>query len=694
MLETAGHSQRYRPDIDGLRAIAVLSVVFYHIGLTEFPGGFVGVDVFFVISGYLITSSIVADARGAGFSFLAFYDRRMRRIFPALFVMAVIVTFVVAVFLPPGDLADYAKSLAAMSGFVSNIYFRIVGSDGGYFAKAANDQFLLHTWSLSVEEQFYLVMPVLVVLVRRRSDAFKLGIFAVLAVLSFGFSVVAVKLSPLEAFYSAASRAWELLLGSLLAVGLFPRDPSRRTREVLSLLGLGLIGFAIFFFETSTPFPGANALFPCCGALLIIATGGRGETSVERALSTKPMTAVGRMSYSLYLWHWPIVATARYLTVGHLNLPIRIGIVLSSLGAAYASLVLVERPFRRRPFPLPRRTVVASGLAASAALACIGAAVVATGGLPQRFSPEARALIAANERRETEHPAPACENYRKDVRSMADILFCPIGDEPQHIMFWGDSHVHQLEPLVRSLYDGGQLGGRSALFAISAACPVALNLDRAADGFHCAAFTRLALQRALQKDVETVFFGFAAWFDLNDIGACEIVRGTCGKPLPHQRADDLFLASLRDIVMQLKSHGKTVVIGLPSPFYSDSIPELLIKKIALGRLDRWLDVDSRLTRHDFVTLRERIIALARELNVRTFDPREALCPDNHCIYERNEVSLYTDNNHVAGSQVGMFRPALIGALDGGRGGDGGPGEAASLDRMGGMAPGEPRPRSP
>ena len=196
-----------------------------------------------------------------------------------------------------------------MGAFVSNIWFEIAGKDGGYFAKTSGVQFLLHTWSLSVEEQFYLVIPLLFVVTKKQSDAFKLRLLAILCVLSFAVSVVAVSRFPLEGFYGVASRAWELLLGSLLAFGLSARDPARRTRDVLAFVGLALIVAAIALLETSTPFPGAAALPPCCGTCLLIAAGG--GTKVARALSTRPMVAIGRMSYSLYLWHWPFVAVVR-----------------------------------------------------------------------------------------------------------------------------------------------------------------------------------------------------------------------------------------------------------------------------------------------------------------------------------------------------------------------------------------------
>lgn len=235
---------KYRPDIDGLRAIADLAVLFYHVGLTEFPGGFVGVDIFFVISGFLITASVKEDLERNDFSLIYFYDRRMRRIFPALFIMLFLLAIVLYLYAAPHNFTEFGKSLVATALFASNIYFSLSGTDAGYFEKTSDDQFLIHTWSLSVEEQFYIFFPIALVLAHRVSDKIKLRLLVVLCTVSFAYSIIQVNHNRVDAFYSVFSRAWELLLGSLLTFGVNRSRFLQQNGEVVALSGAAAIAAA------------------------------------------------------------------------------------------------------------------------------------------------------------------------------------------------------------------------------------------------------------------------------------------------------------------------------------------------------------------------------------------------------------------------------------------------------------------
>lgn len=658
------HAVKYRPDIDGLRAVAVLSVLFFHVGLTEFPGGFVGVDIFFVISGYLITSTIDKDLERGTFSFLGFYNRRMRRIFPALFAMCLVWTVILAVILPPTRFLSFGKELAATAVFASNILFQFKDVDsGGYFAKAANEQFLLHTWSLSVEEQFYVVLPILLFLLRGASRRTKVGTIAVLAIASFVFSVVAVRFNPIMGFYSALSRTWELLLGSLLALGAAEHLLSGRHRTPFAFSGLALMAVAIFTYRRATPFPGAAALLPCLGAALVIGAGQHGDSAPKRWLSSKPMVAVGLFSYSLYLWHWPIIAVTRYLTLGHLSLVLRLVIIAVSIGLAYLSLVIVERPFRVRRRLLANRRVVAAGCLVSLLVAAVGSAIILDDGAYGRFDQKTRGLIVANEHRELEHFDEPCGNFRNAVRTIADMNLCKVGEgSPKNILFWGDSHVEQLVPVVRRLYRDGSLQDHDALFAVSSGCLPAPTLSRTAENFHCAAFSRLALERASAGDVDRVAIGFAGFLTHELGGLCRSETDVCGAPLTSAAADDLLVEDLRTSIGVLQGQGKKVTLMLPAPFYSDQIPDIEIRRLALGRLDRIFQLEDRLSRDDFSELRTKLIALANGMGVKTFDPRASLCVEDHCMYARDGVSIYSDNNHIALSQIEMFRDPLLRAI--------------------------------
>ena len=363
-------STSYRPDVDGLRAVAIVPVVLYHLGVRPFGGGFVGVDVFFVISGFLITSLIHAEMIAGKFSILAFYERRIRRLFPALFVVMAACTFAaLALYLPP-DLQAFSRSLIATTLFSANLLF---WKTAGYFTAAPETKPFLHAWSLAVEEQFYIFYPPLLLLVvkfaRRRIPM----ILATLAMLSFVASVVEVHAKPNAAFYLPQFRAWELLLGALLAVQVVPPPKSRIVREALSALGLCLIGVAVVTYGSDTPFPGVSALLPTLGAALIIYTGSGGPSRVNRALSLRPMVFIGWLSYSLYLWHWPVIVFAEYFAMRELTATEKAMVVLVSVALAILSWAFVERPFRGKGGILSRRLLFGASFASMAGFIAVGA---------------------------------------------------------------------------------------------------------------------------------------------------------------------------------------------------------------------------------------------------------------------------------------------------------------------------------
>ncbi|MEO1020870.1 MAG: acyltransferase, partial [Pseudomonadota bacterium] len=317
----------YRPDIDGLRALAVLAVVFYHAGFDIVGGGFVGVDVFFVISGYLITSIIMKDIQSAdGFSIAKFYERRARRIFPALF--AVIFASSIAAFfiLTPLELDRFARSAIAATLFVSNIFFRY---QTGYFAGDADEQPLLHTWSLAVEEQFYIFFPLFLMFVHRFLPRRISLLVLLVAIVSLAMALVGIRFSTAAAFYLAPPRAWELMLGALLALGAVPTLRWRLGRELVAIVGLAAIAWSVTRFDEATIFPGFAALLPTFGTAALIWAGmGPGTSLVNRLLSQKPLVFVGLISYSLYLWHWPLIVFHEF-SVAHRPSPRELLVILA-----------------------------------------------------------------------------------------------------------------------------------------------------------------------------------------------------------------------------------------------------------------------------------------------------------------------------------------------------------------------------
>ena len=307
---------KYRTDIDGLRAIAVLAVLLFHIGVEPFSGGYVGVDIFFVISGYLITSIIVREIKGGNFSIVKFYERRFRRILPALtVVMASSLAFGVLL-LHPKHLYDLGWSSIAASLFSSNILFYL---ESGYFAESAELKPLLHTWSLAVEEQYYIFFPVLLILIAK-IDSKKYARWLIpLALVSFTLCIVGMEFNVSGTFYLIPTRTWELLTGSLLAINIFPGTKCQYVRNFLSITGFLMMAFSIFVYTPATNFPGIAAAIPTIGAALIIYSGIGGRSLVGRFLSLKPLVFIGLISYSLYLWHWPVIVYTKYYSIVELT---------------------------------------------------------------------------------------------------------------------------------------------------------------------------------------------------------------------------------------------------------------------------------------------------------------------------------------------------------------------------------------
>jgi peptidoglycan/LPS O-acetylase OafA/YrhL len=335
---------QYRPAIDGLRAVAVLAVFVFHLNNAWLRGGFVGVDIFFAISGYLITSILVRDYGQGDFNLAKFYQRRIARLLPVFFAVALATIAGATLVYMPRDLASCGVTLAATAMSVANLKFMLLGT---YFKISPDAQPFLHFWTLSVEEQFYMLFPVVLWLLYSKASRYRTPILASLFTASLIACVILTRARPVWAFFSLPTRAWELLAGSLLALFCSKGDTERPPLwDWLSLSGLGLIGASLFLINDGSNFPGYLALFPVLGTILVIGPAGGSNGLAERLLSWRPMTLIGRISYSLYLWHWPIFSLVDYRL--YLSSPAtRISLkVALSLAASILSFLLIETPGR------------------------------------------------------------------------------------------------------------------------------------------------------------------------------------------------------------------------------------------------------------------------------------------------------------------------------------------------------------
>lgn len=351
---------KYRSEIDGLRALAVLPVIFFHAGFTFFSGGFVGVDIFFVISGYLITTLIITELTNEDFSILNFYERRARRILPALFFIILVTLPLTWLWLSPNDFKDYGNSLISVVTFSSNILFWL---ESGYFDTAAELKPLLHTWSLAIEEQFYILFPLFLI------STWRLGIKVVISILIFIFVISLISANfgayslPSATFYLLPTRAWELIVGVFIAFYLYYNEYSKclLTNQIFSIIGLLMILYSIFTFNKTTPFPSYYALLPTMGTglLILYATPG---TIVFRILNLKLFVGIGLISYSIYLWHQPLLALAKHKIIEHPSFFDLIFIILISFIAAFLSWYFIEKPFRNTQKISSKKIFFLSGL--------------------------------------------------------------------------------------------------------------------------------------------------------------------------------------------------------------------------------------------------------------------------------------------------------------------------------------------
>lgn len=453
---------RYRPDIDGLRAVAVLLVLFFHTGM-GFSGGYIGVDVFFVISGFLITGLILKQQQAGNFYLSNFWTRRIRRIIPAAFVMAAVTLVVGSVLLLPKDLEQLAKSAIAQQGMVSNLFFWL---NTGYFDGPAETKPLLHTWSLAVEEQFYLGFPFLLVLLNRFWQRSAFFVLLGLALISFGLSEWAVRHHPSATFFLLPTRMWELLLGALPLYCPEPVRQRKAWREFCAWAGFAGILIAGWLFDSNTRFPGAAALIPCVGTALIIYANAFQQTSLGKMLSDRRLVFVGLLSYSLYLWHWPILAYLRYCLGQNLTLGIRVAAIALSLLCAYCSWKFIETPFRQGFRQVGIRKTAWAAAACSMVLIGLSLGIYLADGLPGRLPERVHQLTVGN-------AVPT--QYHSTARQVQKDKLPGLGvkgpaDRPVKFFVWGDSHAMALAGVLDSL------GHENDLRGIMASCSAEIPL--------------------------------------------------------------------------------------------------------------------------------------------------------------------------------------------------------------------------
>jgi peptidoglycan/LPS O-acetylase OafA/YrhL len=622
----------YRPDIDGLRAIAVSSVVLSHAEL-GFPGGYVGVDVFFTISGYLIASLILRDLERKSFSFRGFWERRVRRILPALFTVVTCTIIAGWFLLIPAHYALLGRSVVSVACLVPNIFF---WKETGYFAPGAEEMPLLHTWSLGVEEQFYLFFPLLLmVLYHRQKPREMIAVLSALAMMSFGISVYGTYYHPFSTFYWLPTRAWELLAGVLLAF--LPESTTPRLSRasgIIAVLGLAAILIPCFVYGQRTRFPGAGALPPVVGtAFAILAGRGRALSLPSRLLAVPPVRFIGLISYSLYLWHWPLFAFAKYRSPEPLTISTRLLLVFASVVLATGTWRYVEVVFRDRKTLPTRSSFLVATFTSYAALIIVGGMLARRGGFPSRLSAQAQLYLNT-----------AQEKIPKEFHRTLDVDDVPenlirVGatDSPPRFVLWGDSHLMVLLPMIDDLCKRASISGVAATYWATAPASGDVASEPGTYFEQGVAFNAAILDYIRAARIRNVILvAYWAKYEAADVGG---------------RLQHALLATVR----RLQTEGVTVYFVKDVADFRFEVAKFLVidSNLDMNPLGRSMSIAEYAARNKF---QAALVTQLREQHVPVLDPIP-------CFLQRTDTteivpfdahgSFYSDSNHLSiyGSRV-------------------------------------------
>lgn len=656
MTSDVGRLSGYRADIDGLRAIAVLSVVLYHINSAWVPGGYVGVDIFFVISGFLITRNIWSELQDGRFSLGDFYLRRIRRIAPAFLVVTATTLVAGALLLLPVDLLRLAKSAVWASLSAANIYYwKYLDTD--YFAAATAEEPLLHMWSLGVEEQFYLLWPALLMVLVRAKRA-KPGTIAVTVAICFGSFVIAELTNVSEAkfsYYMLPARAGELMLGALLALcatsatnkGAIASSNWRAwLGEAASVCGMGLIAFSLWWLDDTSPFPGVNAVYPCLGAVLVMFSGQHGSRLTRVLLTPGPVVYIGLISYSLYLWHWPILAFIRYfygeVSPHHAGVALVLMLVLSAL--SYRFVEQPTRHLRMQPF----RQVLAMFVVPVAGIALVAAVAVRTDGLKSLIesSDQYQASMVALNRQTSaaNRNAYPCMDSRLSMPATLGAGNCVLGAKSAgkmlgpRVFLWGDSNAGHYIGALKAI---AEEDGYSFRYASLSTCPALFGTGGFGAPYarkRCDSFRESVRRYLSSARIDTVVLA-SQW-------------------AVHQK-NPQFKAALGRTIQELKASGKKVVLIGQVPGFVGYNKDCALRwaRVSTARCE---ERQSRVSTGNFQINKYMALLAVRDASVGYVDIHDVLCRDGSCSPYVNGVPVYFNPTHLSAAGSYLIGKTIAG----------------------------------
>lgn len=647
---------KYRPEIDGLRTLAVMPVILFHAGLNLFSGGYVGVDVFFVISGYLITTILLNELNSGSFSIIKFYERRFRRIIPPVAAMALVVSILCWHYMMPKELQGFGRSLAAMSTFWANIYFY---KTTGYFDLEAESKPLLHTWSLSVEEQFYIIFPFILMLIFRFHKKIPLAYISALALISFAASSMMVNYSQPDAFYLLHFRAWELLAGAALAslhCSKNERWAKVRTSRFTPMLGFTLILAPMLLYTNKIVFPGLAALPVILGTMVLIDAYKDGvKDPLGRLLTLPPVVGVGKISYALYLWHWPFL-TLPPIVLNKALSPLQITAALAmTFAASILSWYAVEQPIRTKRILPTRKGLMSFSFAAIAILVTIGITAGLNDNLYNRIHPQASAYLKT-----AENDLKSTMECLREVDSVR-LPPCVVGDrslEPSFIM-WGDSHAEAWRPALNDL---AQEYGVSGLVHTMASCPPLFgyisNEWDTKNNSGCRKFNEEIFELIDKYNISDICL---------DGNFTRYVEGLYGKPPSISRAGEILSAEESRLLFQEKL-GETIAI-----LKERNIRIWVVQSVPVHSVDVSAHLAQRLNLN--MKVDENSIILSKEAYLRqyggakqaidfhgsslTFLPlTPPLCDERRCVVLGPDGLYYRDRDHLSSLGARLLKDTL------------------------------------
>lgn len=648
----------YRREIDGLRALAVLSVILFHAGFETFSGGFVGVDVFFVISGYLITTIILSELEQGKFSIVDFYERRARRILPALFLVMLVCIPFAWLWLLSSDMKDFSQSLVAVSVFASNILF---WRESGYFEAAAEFKPLLHTWSLAVEEQYYVLFPVFMMLFWRLGKRWTLVTLGLVFVASLAVAQWAAYAMPVAAFYLLPTRGWELLIGAFAAFYLSKanrQEVSKAAGEAGGWLGVTLIFYAVFAYSKATPFPGLYALVPTLGTILIILFATQ-QTTAGKFVGNKAFVGVGLISYSAYLWYQPLFAFARHTSLTEPSPSMFIALSVLTLVLAYLSWKFVEVPFRNKEF-LSRKAIFYFFCIGTSFFTCIGLSghfqiIKSRFVLPDSFASQ----FSNNKLRSS------CDD---GDQKFGKIKFCRLGSEnykaPSFAVF-GDSHANALNPVFDKI--GKELGISYVHHGLGACLPL-LGIDVSKGNWDkgiCQSIAEEQFQFVKENKIKKVFL-VGRWslytqgeYDKNMTRY--FLTSHDSQALTRQSSRDVFTEAVSNTISSYNSIGVRVIVILQVPQQKSDPKRVYSKLIATNKIGS--DDALELVKSFSVEYSEHLILQAYNRSIfRTLEengsilvlnPDPYFCEGSRCLSGTASESFFRDDDHL--NSIGAMR---------------------------------------